>query len=445
MNYTIAIITLLLLVLLILIQIKTWKLRAFLSPAIYFAAIWTMGPIGCLVLTPLGFSYNPYPEYIDELNLLVSFTALSFIFWTRKGRNKICNNPIDLRFCGESAFHLLCSIIMVAAVFDFISLGGNLNMGAARENLVEINANRSTLVGYSHVLCTPLSLYAGYELCKGSVNKKGKVTIWMYLPLIANLIFSIDVGGRVDIIYSFLTYIMGASLFLAKNFSISMYKKPLMLIIIGVIVFVTFINYVGQQRAEHYGGTKDLAEVYLQEHNPIIAALYGPISYLNSSYLGYQLRRVDAVNQNEYGYGKYTFNGFINWTIPFGNLIGLGDFSIAKALNIYYDPQETYDFQREYYYTTHSCYLTMIKDYGFWGTLICIFILTGISHNLFVKIQRRHVITYATTFYFYYIFWNYWAKSPFYGHLSQGLLMPLYGFLLIDIFNYIFGRIRFRF
>lgn len=444
MSYTIAIISLVLLITLAIYQIQVWKFRVLLSPAIYFSFMWMMGPIGCLVLYPLGFFYDPYPEYINELNILVAITAISFIFWTKFGRNRICENSILLDISKRSVFKFSCILILLAAFYDFISLGGNLNMGAARENLVEINASRSTLVGYAHVLCIPLSLYAGYILCRDLVIKYKLSSIMLFAPLVANLIFSVNVGGRVDIVYSFFAYIMGASLYLAINANLSRYKKPIFYVVIGVIIFMGFINYVGQQRQEYYNGTIDPTEEYLQNNNKIIAAIYGPIAYLNATYIGYQLRRVDAVDKDKLGYGRYTFNGFINWTIPFGNLIGLGDVSIAKSLNIYYHPQETYDFKREYYYTTHSCYLTMIKDFGFLGSIFLIFILTGIAHKLFIGIQKKQIICYATSLYLYYLFWNYWAKSPFYGQLSQGVLMPLYGFLLIDIFNIVAGKKRMR-
>lgn len=440
MSYTVAIITLTLLIILSIYQIKVWKYRVLLSPAIYFSFMWMMGPIGCLVLYPLGFFYDPYPEYINELNVLVSVTAICFLYWTKSGRNCICEQSILLDISKRRVYNFSCMLIMLAAFYDFVSLGGNLNMGAARENLVNINASRSTFVGYAHVLCIPLSLYAGYVLCKDLVIKYKLSSKMLLAPLLANLIFSVNVGGRVDIVYSFLAYVIGASLYLSINANLSRYKKPIFYGVVGIIVFVGFINYVGQQRQEYYHGTINPIEEYLQNNNKIVAAIYGPIEYLNATYVGYQLRRVDAVDKDHLGYGIYTFNGFINWTIPFSNLVGLGDVSIAKALNIYYDPQETYDFEREYYYTTHSCYLTMIKDFGFIGSIVLIFLLTGIAHKLFVGIQKKQVICYASSLYLYYLFWNYWAKSPFYGHLSQGVLMPLYGFLLIDILNMLAGK-----
>ena len=83
MSYIIAIITLVLLAVLTLYQIKIWKLRVLLSPAFYFSIMWMMGPLGCLVLYPLGFFYDPYPEYINELNVLVGVTSICFLFWTK--------------------------------------------------------------------------------------------------------------------------------------------------------------------------------------------------------------------------------------------------------------------------------------------------------------------------------------------------------------------------
>ena len=165
--------------------------------------------------------------------------------------------------------------------------------------------------------------------------------------------------------------------------------------------------------------------------------LYGAISYIQPSYLGYQYRRDDAVDLNNLGYGKYTFNGFINWELPFSGRFGLKNSSIAHLLGIYYHNQETYDFTRDYYYVTHSAYIPIIKDFGFKGAFIAIFFIVFITHTLFIKIQERSEIKYATTFFFFYLFFDYWSRSNFYGSLSSSILIPLYSFLLIDIINFI--------
>lgn len=442
MNYILALITLCVLGVLIFFQIKTWKVRVLMSPGFYFGSIWFLGLLGCVLLHPLGLFYTVYPIYIDELNFLILFTALCFIFYTKKGRNKINEDEIEISFISYKLFKVLSIVFLFAAMMEFIRAGGNLNMGDARNNLHEFQANQNAIIGYIQVLGIPLSIYSGHSIIRLllSTNKfTKKIFLWLLLPLFSNMIFSITKGGRVDFVYSFIMYLIGGALVLPLNFSIKKYKKPLFVIAISLTGVVFFINKVGEQRDDN-SGRIDETEIMLKELNPIVGSFSGIIRYMGASYVGYQHRRVDAVDENKLGYGQYTFNGFINWTFPFSNQIGLGDFSIAKSLGIYYHNQETYDFEREYYYTTHSGYLTMIKDFGFWGALLCIYVLVAITHNLFVKIQTKKNIKYASSLFLFYLFLNYWSKSNFYGTLSNSILVELYGFLIIDLCRYLFSK-----
>ena len=165
--------------------------------------------------------------------------------------------------------------------------------------------------------------------------------------------------------------------------------------------------------------------------------MYGPIEYMMLTYVGYQFRRDDAVDLDNLGYGQYAFNGFINWTIPFAGQLGMGDVSIANALDIYYDNQETYDYERVAYNCTHSLYIPLVKDFGTSVLIyIVIVVLTYAAHFLFVKIQRKKYIGYACSLFLYYLFWNYWVKSNYYGTLSSTILIPFYGFFIVDFFKY---------
>lgn len=437
MNIIYAYIALTVISLLILYQVKVWRLRVFLSPGFYFGVVWLFGVLGCVIFSPIGLMLEQYPEYIDELNILVGFTAFCFLLLTPKGHMKINQSPVEMRFCSWRVFKWLSIILFIAALWDFARLGGNLNMAASRQNLHEIQSSRSMLISYATTLATPLSILAGYFIMKILFyGQKISYIKWFFLslPLLANLIFSINVGGRVDFVYAFINYLLGASLALPLRASLKRLKKPLSLIALGGLVVVIFITAVASKRDE-YNSDETPMEIYLKQQSPLLGMLFGPIQYVQSSYIGYQYRRVDAVNENDLGYGKYTFNGFINWTLPFSSLIGLGDASIAKYFDIYYNNQETYDYQREYYFTTHSGYLTLIKDFGFYGALFVIFLLALISHNLFVNLQRRSLLKYACSLFAYYIFFNYWLKMNFYGTLSSTILIPLYGFLIIDLFN----------
>ncbi|MDD8020940.1 MAG: O-antigen ligase [Acidobacteriota bacterium] len=438
MNISIAIATFILLILLIFNQIITWKWRVLSSPGFYFGLIWSLGVLGTLLFNSIDLLLEPYPEYINELNILIGFTALCFIFLTKKGRNKVNESGIDIQyFANYRIYHLLSLILLIIIIIEFFKNGASFNMGRSRDRSHEIQI--SLITNYIISLSCPLSIFAGYMIGFYLTNRNKLIyiikKISLFFPLIGNLFFSITIGGRVNIIYSLIHYAIGASVCFPIRLKIKIEKNIIFVFILSFLLVNMFITAVSLQRDEYYQ-SESIEYIMLKTKNPLLAIIYGPIEYVVSSYNGYQFRRVDAVDKSSLGLGKYTFNGFINWTLPFSSQIGMGDFSIAKKLNIYYYNQETYDYQRPLYYTTHSCYLTLIKDFGFYGSFIFIMLLTYIAHSLFVKIQNKKPIRYSVQFYWYILFFQYWAQSNFYGSLSQSILLPLYGFLIVDILNY---------
>lgn len=441
MNMNIAYITLIILLITMFYQIKIWKIRVLMSPGFYFSAIWILGVLGLLLYKSVDMLIEINPEYIDELNILISFTALCFILVTKIGIKKI--NPLTINinyFVSFRIFKLMSVFFLLLAIYVFFVEGRGFDFGAARDNMHTTIASRSFLVGYFRLLSIPLSIYAGSKIIKSFFKiEKASVSkyIFLMLPFISDMLFSLAEGGRSAMVYSMLLYIVGAVLTIPKSFRAKERKKFIFYAVIIAVFMNIMITWIATVRsdADNISWQTEL----IKEKLGILAPLYGAMEYVTVTYTGYQYRRVDAVDATKLGYGQYTFNGFINWQIPFASRLGIKDASIAKAFNIYYHNQETYDFSREYYYTTHSAYIPIIKDFGFTGAFFAIFFIVYCSHYLFVKIQRKRNIKYSISFYFYYLFFIYWAKSNFYGTLSSSVLIPLYGFLIVDLVNSI-GR-----
>lgn len=431
-------ITTVILALLIVFQIKTWKWRSFISPGFYFGALWILGVIGTQIFIDLGLLPIFNKEYLSELNIYIGFTGICFLLLTSKGRNQIQEDAIKFNFIPSfKSFLYLSSFLLVVAVVTFVSSGASFDMGASRERVHETLANQSIIVGYAQSLSTVLSICAGYTFGKFFLKdiylSLPKRVIFLF-PMIAGLIFSIYLGGRVNFVYSIVEYLIGFSLSLPIKPQKSVNKKVIGYMFMGLIAVSLFISLVAAQRQEHYGG--ESREYNMVKSNyPIATILYGPMEYMTSSYWGYQLRRRDFVDENNLGYGTYTFNGFINWTLPFAGRVGLEDFSIANMLGIKHGAQDSYDFKRKYYYVTHSCYIPIVQDFGHWGAFPFIFFLVYISHSLFVMVQKRRSIKHAYLLFLFYLFFYYWVKSNYYGFLMQSVLVVLYGFLLIDILN----------
>lgn len=436
MNISLAIITLIILLITFLYQVKTWKVRVFLSPGFYFSIIWILGIIGLIIFRSIGILIETNPEYIDELNILVSFTSICFILFTKIGVNKINKSIININYIVSFRLYKNISLFyLILGLYVFYIEGSGFDFGKARDNMHATIENRSVLVGYFRLLSIPLSIYAGSKIIKYILNIEFKTKtniFFLSLPFITDVLFSLTEGGRVAMVYGIQLYIVGAVLTIPLNFNIKEKKKIIIYGILIALIINIMISWIAKVRAESDGNINKTEIV--KEKLGAFGFLYGAIEYVNSSYIGYQYRRVDAVDE-KLGYGQYTFNGFINWQIPFASRFGIDDVSIAKSFDIYYHNQETYDFTREYFYVTHSSYIPIIKDFGFTGAFIAIFFIVYLSHYFFVEIQKNSEIKRSYYFLFYYLFMIYWAKSNFYGTLSDSFLVPLYGFLIVDILN----------
>lgn len=420
-------------------QIKCWKWRVMLSPGFYFAAFWILGTIGSSIFIEAGFLSDEYPKELNELNLLVGFTGLCFLFVTSKGKHKILNSKTIFNCLpSNKVFTIVSTIVLTLSLINFISHGASFNMGAAREAVHENVANQAFWVGYSQVLGLALSIVAGIFLCQIYLNERNasiKFKIVLLFPLIAQLFFSIYLGGRVNFIYCTIQYAIGFFLYLPFKIQTKLSKKLIFICLIIGTLLSLFISIVSTQREEHYTGGSSKFTTIVGD-NKILSILYGPMEYMTASYLGYEWRRNDAVDLNDLTYGTRTLNGFINWSIPFSAKFGLEKFTIADLLDIRYNNQETYDFEREYYYTTNSCYIPIVKDFGLGiGTLLFIYFLVWIAHKLFISIQAKKEIRYMCSFFFFYLFLEYWIKSNFYGTLSNAVMMNLYGFIIFDLIN----------
>lgn len=441
MELSLEIVTLIALIFLVIYSIKIWHWRCFLSPGFYFGFIWTFGVLGARIFLEYGFLEILAEKYIIELNSFVLFTAVCFIFFTWRSRKKINRNSIVGINLLDSLlwFKILSCIVLLIAIYTFINAGASFDMGASRDAMHDNVKNQSVFTGYGQALAIPLSIIGG-SLFGKVLLKQVKLSwinkLFLFIPLLANLLFSIYLGGRVNFVYGFIQYGIGFCLNLKINQGFAVSKRIFKMAFIALIVLSTFISIVAAQRQQHQLG-KTIKYDTIARQGTLYAIFYGPMEYMTSTYLGYQYRRIDAVDEEDLTYGTRTFNGFINWSLPFASRFGLQDFTIADAFDVRYDNQETYDFKRKFFYVTHSCYIPLVKDFGPTGTYFAIIFLTWIANYLFVKIQKRKTIRWASSIFLYYIFLEYWLKSNYYGTLSGSIIVTLYGLLIFDLINYI--------
>lgn len=426
---------------LVLYSIKVWHWRCLLSPGFYFGLIWFLGAVGSMLFFELGIFNIVSEKNVKELYDFVSFTGLSFIFFTWMFRNKVDKNKsIRINLLAKySWFKATSVIVLIVSLMTFIHAGGSFNMGASRVAMHDNVEEQSVLTGYAQILTLPLSIIAG-SLIGNLLQKKIRMSLidklFLFLPLLANLMFSIYLGGRVNFAYGIIQYGIGFCLTLKINQSRAISRKIFLIAFVAGVFLSVFISLVAAQRQTVQLGNSNQYDLVARK-GILYAVAYGPMEYMNATFVGYQYRRDDAVDLENLGYGKYTFNGFINWTLPFANRYGLGKFSIADILNMRYHNQETYDYRRKNFYYTNSCYIPLVKDFGPKGTYVAIFFIVWIAMHFFIKIQNKKEIKWASSIFLYYLFLEYWMKSNYYGTLSNTIMMLLYGLLLFDLLSYI--------
>ena len=392
--------SIILLIVLLYYEWRIWKIRCLISPAFYFAIIWLMGSSSLLILHQFDVFVEAHPEYLNELNLYVCFTAFCFMIISSFGKNKIVKDNIELNFfCDENFYAFLSIIYCLGALAEFVAFGANFNIAKSRLISHINSANRYSIIAYVSKLSIPLSVFAGYKFVSKIVLRQ-KYNLFEFilylLPLLSSLIFSINLGGRVDITYSFVRYIVGGVLALGKNVKYYNIKKLIIYFLLTAILIILYIYVNGSLRTKNTNNINQYTlNLYLKKHSSLFVPLQEPMLYALCSYNGYQYRRIDAVDLTHLGYGIYTFNGFINWTLPCLGRLGFKNLSIAKLFDVYYDVKETYDYERIFYFTTHSCYLTIVKDFGQYGAFGGIVLLTIIAHSVFVCLQTRNEYKYA--------------------------------------------------
>lgn len=447
MGISLEIICILVQIILVVYSVKVWKWRCFVAPGFYYGILWCFATIGYL-----SFQFAGLFEVVSEKNIIelcgfVTFTGLCFLFFTWQSRNKINNNQeVNINFLNTPLVFIIISvIILIIAIYTFIKGGHGLDLLAARDAVHETLNNQSVIVGYAQAMNVPLCILAGSYLSR-IIQRKLKFdkiqTIALFLPLFANLFFSLYQGGRVDFIYGLIYYAVGFSLAIKINIGRKLSKRLLVYVSVVAIIGILFISFVAEDRRE--SELSELKYEYIKSQGQGLEYIYAPLEYATESYMGYQYRRDDAVDLSKPGYGIYTFNGFINWTVPFASRLGLNDLSIADTFDVRYDNQETYDYYRPFYYVVHSCYIPMVKDFGPVGTYLAIIFLTWIANLFFIKIQRKKNINWATSIFFFIIFFNYWIKSNFMGTLSSSVMVFLYGFLIVDLIKYITRSIEWK-
>ena len=423
--------------------LKLGVVKLLLHPGFYFLIIWAFSIASEWLYYSLGIAIVIDKYYIDELNIYAAYTSICFLLcllMDKKNRCSLGEIKSFKIFHSYNLFLFLTVLSFIGLVIRFVSMGASFNMGENRANVFLYNMNSTSnflgsLLGFFNFI---LLIYSGFlfvsKILKLRTVKFGNFVI--LLPLIFGVLEGVLIGGRNPVIIAIKYFFIGMSFALLglktnKQTLIKLYK----FVFVVFVSFAVFSSIVGEQRNQTFGDESRVKKL----DNKLLLMTSGISNYLSSHYWGYQLRRIDYVDENNLLYGAATFYGLLDVKVPFSSRLCIND-----NLNIWnnftsYTPKELYfDLQYEGYYTTNSIYLSLMKDYGKIGMFFVIFIMVFITHRCFnyvVNYRGRNV----SHLFVYLMFFTYWGSSNFDSTMNSNVYMSfLIPLLLYDIIKKFF-------
>jgi oligosaccharide repeat unit polymerase len=422
-------------------------LRMIVHPGTFFAAIWLFSVFSQQILMNFDLALVRDLDLIRELTILVLFTSLFFMFWVLivSGKRDTSHRVnFDLNIL---AFQRLTAITLGGAValmlYQWYSLGlSSFNLAHIRDintsDKTNYFGNESNIVisllKYTQFFYPLIGPISGYYLASIYLLKKSILIEkrYLYFGLIIAVVYVFTNGGRNPLFEGVKYYFVGVCFALPAYFSSSERKWLLRRILFVVIGLSIFSTAVSDSRSEYHA-----TDVYSKNFdNPVLSALSGGIEYAGAHYYGYQIRNTDTYDENNLGFGYYTFYSLFDITIPLSNYFGvkgnLGNFLGYKENKIDY----FYLWENNYegYFTTNSVYLGLKLDFGFYGSILFLFVFTFYTNYLFEKIKRGRRVTIYTLFWFSLCF-EFWAASNFQSSYSAGLIS---GVIMTVLFSWYF-------
>ncbi|KAF0200321.1 MAG: hypothetical protein FD170_3579 [Bacteroidetes bacterium] len=439
----ISLITTILLVILLIRFYQVWGMKMLMHPGLYFNLIWLTSVISQWYLTKIELALLPFPEFADELNIFVGFTALCFLIFLSHGKRKSAQPATPLNYVYSVKFYqILAFVSLLSAFFMFFASGASFNLaetrlsGPANNSLIS-GGNKSGLYIIAQIATSfnPLmSIFAGYLIGMKIQRKEVLISsyFWLLAPFMIALIFMFTSGGRNPLAVGLKVYLLGFA-FSMPQLLISKLRnkifKYIFLILFGFTLFSTAAAVQRQIKMQSYNKFLDATNY----DSKIIFAFSGILEYMSAHYWGYQLRRVDSM-EPELGWGYNTFYGVIDAGIPFSGLMGINS-SLVNLLGIEeQDYLSSYNSGKEGSYTTTSVYLAIVKDFGVPGAFVFIFFFAFYTQWLFTRAMRKKYFK-ATNIFFLYLCFQFWASSNF-GSAYNSNFSVFNLFILFFVFDY---------
>ncbi len=431
---------------------KKLGLKFLIHPGTYFALIWGVSTFSQNLLMQLNLAAIVDLPSILEINVFVICTSLFFTFWITlypfNGYESIKKFNFQIKL---NVLKALLKITLIGAIL--LMLYSWFKLGVTSLNISEIRAlntgNKNNYLGtsadpilsllkYTQFFYPILTIIVGYLLGAKALAKENiKISNrYLYIPLIIAIVYVLTNGGRNPLFIGVKLYFIGLCFSFPGVMSKAKKKwiiKRIIYIFLGLMLFSTFISNSrsSYHKADSFSNNFD---------NPILKSISGIIEYTGAHYYGYQLRNTDTFDENKLGYGYFTFNGIFNIGLPFssytgvdktlGNLVGFED----NPIDYFY----LWENDKVGYFTTNSIYLDLKLDFGFYGTILFLFIFTRYTHKLFLNTQNTKPIGLFNILWFYLCF-NFWASSNFKSFYATDIIGAI---IMIFLFSKIFKKYK---
>lgn len=402
----------LLLIAVTVVLVKSYGLMAAVHPGLWFAVAWIAAFAAYWAIDAVGGVPVYSPDVLNQLMVLVSITAASFILSAVVFRKKTVIRNLKVKFGVfflESAgpYNVFAIIGLLGAVINWVALGANFGYeDSIRQQWLNEIPTITAYMWYLYFLSYPAAIMGGRmlfsDILRGDSVFKFRTMYW-FVPGIAGFFWSMGTGGRQALGILLFHFVVGAAFALgwaAENgFKIPTKRliKLISTVFLIVVLFSLFVGLTGLSRAKQQGAEASsfddvwyLAPVgqlisytglTLATHQaygePVARDLTetGPVSLAGLQYFG--LRYIT-------GWRYLT----VDDTNPERALAASGQELASGTRNVFYDFQ---------------------ADFGFFGAAAVSVLLVFVSHFLFLKTRflAGHRLVLATPLAMMIMFWGY--------------------------------------
>ncbi|MBM3208567.1 MAG: oligosaccharide repeat unit polymerase [Chlamydiae bacterium] len=411
------------------------------SPAMGFAVIWFFS-VSSLIILGLNDFFVEFEFAKEPLSVLYTFVALTavfFLFWEFILKVKQRDNVrIILELKNRNLMFMIYLVLLVSLIeLLILYMNGEISTSVSQNRSLYLSGKGYSrysspfmkLISYVYFFKPYVYIFGGFFSFKAMEHRGKSVIVKVVILLfIISIIEVITTGGRNGLLKLILSYLFGFSLgvnLLETRKNIVGFRGVIYLVLV-VVLFIGFINENAERRKDLDG----VSESTIENYSVGIPSIFGGIvEYMFAHNLGFALRYDDTYNPTKLTYGVSTFYSFFNLNIPFAELLGL-QFKRWDPLD-YFNLESS---DKSFYYTTHSVYAHLIVDFGFYGSIVAIFLITGCSQYLFYLFRNKLIGGSTVCLYLFFAFIDFWYYSNFYTSFRYPLVSHFIVFILVYFF-----------